>query len=86
MANLEYSLPNKSGDRANLKVRAAGLIVACPVSQDNPAICPLRAVRHLSLRERYRWLDSLEPLQLRRLLEQHAECIVTREHSDHEPA
>jgi hypothetical protein len=86
MPNLEYALPAKSGDRAYLKSRVAGLLVACPVTQDNPFDCPLRAVRQQPLRERFRWLESLRPDQLRGFLDQHAACITRKEAENHEPA
>jgi len=86
MPHLEYSLPTKSGDLASLKGRMAGLLVACPVTQDNPFDCPLKSVRQLPLRERYRWLDALRPDQMRTFLAQHGACIVRKEQENHEPA
>jgi len=86
MPNLEYAIPAKSGDNALLKARVAGLLVACPVTQDNPFDCPLQAVRRQPLRERYRWLEALHPDQLRGFLDQHAACIVRKETENHEPA
>ncbi len=86
MPNLEYALPVKSGDLAQMKVRATGLLVACPHSQDNPYDCPLHAVRERPLRERYHWLESLQPGQLKKLLDQHSECILRKEQMDREPA
>ncbi len=79
MPNLEYALPMKSGDLAYVKGRMAGLLVACPVTQDNPFDCPLKSVRQLPLRERFRWLDTLRPDQLRAFLNQHGACIVRKE-------
>ena len=86
MANLEYALPSKSGDLAHLKGRMAGLLVACPVTQDNPFDCPLKSVRLLPLRERYLWLETLRAEQMRTFLAQHGECIVRKEQENHEPA
>ena len=86
MPNLEYALPAKSGDLAQLKGRMAGLLVACPVTQDNPFDCPLRFVRRLPLRERYRWLECLRADQMRTLLAQHGECLNRKEQENHEPA
>jgi hypothetical protein len=86
MSKLEYALPAKSGDIASQKSRMAGLLVACPVTQDNPYDCPLKSVRQLPLRERYRWLDTLRPDQMRGFLKQHNDCIVRKEQENHEPA
>jgi len=86
MTELEYSRPGKSGDITRIKARVAGLLVSCPVTQDNPPDCPLRAVRRLPLRARYRWLDDLPPGRMKQLLEQHGECIVRKERENHEPA
>lgn len=86
MSHLEYALPAKTGDIANMKARVAGLIVSCPISQDNPDDCPLHAVRRLPLHERYHWLESLKPEQMRNFLNQHAVCIVRKEQESHEPA
>ena len=86
MPHLEYALPTKSGDLASLKSRMAGLLVACPVTQDNPFDCPLQSVRRLPLRQRYRWLETLRPDQMRAFLNQHGTCIVRKERENHEPA
>jgi len=86
MPSLEYALPAKSGDPAHLKGRMAGLLVACPVTQDNPFDCPLRSVRRLPLRERYRWLETLRADQTRTFLAQHGACLARKEQEDHEPA
>jgi len=85
MSHLERSLPVKAGGNTHLRGRAAGLIISCPVCQDNPADCPLHAVRQLSLRERYRWLEALPPEQMRKLLDQHSECIRRKELAAGEP-
>jgi hypothetical protein len=86
MATLEYALPPKSGEAALLKSRTMGLLVACPLLQDNPVDCPLHALRRQPLRERYRWLNELPPTQVQRLLEQHAECFNQKNRQGDEPA
>ncbi len=86
MPNLDYDLPTKTGDLAVLKARVAGLMIACPVTQDNPFDCPLKSVRLLPLRERYRWLETLQPDQLRGFHAQHCACIQRKEQENHEPA
>jgi hypothetical protein len=86
MTDLDYALPTKTGDLAVLKARVAGLMIACPVTQDNPFDCPLKSVRMLPLHERYRWLGTLHPDQVRGCLDQHGACILRKEQETHEPA
>ena len=86
MSPMEYSLPVKSGEIAQMKGRAAGLVISCPVTQDNPDDCPLHVVRQLPLGERYRWIGTLLPEQMKKLLDQHSECIVRKEQAEREPA
>jgi|GEM_PF-2269727 len=86
MTDLDYALPTKTADHSLVKARVAGLMIACPVTQDNPFDCPLKSVRQLPLRERYRWLDSLRTDQLHEFLTQHGKCIMRKECENHEPA
>ncbi|HTL66085.1 MAG TPA: hypothetical protein VL200_00345 [Lacunisphaera sp.] len=86
MPELEYALPDHAGELRRLRARAAGLLVTCPLSQDNPFDCPLRSVRLRPMRERYRWLDSLAPAQLSGLIAQHTDCLLRKENERHEPA
>jgi hypothetical protein len=86
MATLEYALPPKSGDAALLKSRTMGLLVACPIRQDNPPDCPLHALRQQPLRERYRWLNELPPAQVQSLMAQHSECFNRKTQDEDEPA
>jgi hypothetical protein len=86
MATLEYALPPKSGEAALLKSRMMGLLVACPIHQDNPADCPLHALRGQALRERYSWLNELPPLQVQRFMQQHCECFTRKTQEGDEPA
>lgn len=86
MPELEYALPDHAGELQRLRARAAGLLVACPLSQDNPFDCPLRSVRQRPMHERYLWLDSLPPPQLCGLIDQHSACLARKESERHEPA
>jgi hypothetical protein len=86
MSNFEYALPPKSGEAALLKSRLTGLLMACPIGQDNPPDCPLHALRQQPLCERYRWLGNLPRSQMNGLVEQHTECYARKVQAEHEPA
>lgn len=86
MANLEYALPPKSGEAALVKARLTGLLMACPIGQDNPPDCPLHALRQQPVRDRFLWLGHLPRSQMNGLLEQHTECYARKVHHEPEPA
>ena len=86
MATLEYAFPPKSGDAALFKSRIMGLLVACPIHQDNPADCPLHALRTQPMRNRYSWMNELPPLQVQCLMEQHGACFARKSQEENEPA
>jgi hypothetical protein len=48
---------------------------ACPVHEDNPADCPLRAVRALKPAKRRQWLNTLSDDELKYLAEYHRVCF-----------
>ncbi|RMG39829.1 MAG: hypothetical protein D6719_12365 [Candidatus Dadabacteria bacterium] len=60
------------------KVWARGLIVACPFGKELPD-CPLREVRKLPLKERFKILEAMPEEELDRILEHHEKCSARRE-------
>ena len=48
---------------------------ACPIHDDNPADCPLHAVRTLKPAKRRKWLNGLSDDELAYLTEYHRVCL-----------
>lgn len=54
------------------------LSVACPVDQDNPCDCPFSNIRHLSLKARLKWVNTLSPEVMDGLQQFHVGCLRAR--------
>lgn len=54
--------------------RVAGLLAACPASQDNPAECPLSQARRLSGLDLISWLFALTHQQVVAIENAHTAC------------
>jgi hypothetical protein len=54
------------------------LINVCPVNQDNPADCPLFALRKMGRRQRLHWVAALERADLEYLATYHNVCMSVR--------
>ena len=80
---MEYGEDSREGlmnsiDVENREELLAGLLKlcdACPIHKDNPADCPLHAMRALKPAKRRQWLNTLSDDELRYLAEYHRVCF-----------
>ena len=63
-----------SANRAPFEAEAMRLILECPYRGDNPAFCPLNAVRKLDLWDRVKWVSCLTEEDLVYLSNYHWVC------------
>lgn len=68
--------PKRSDEALRKRRRAAinKLIVECPVTRNNPTMCPLNAVRGKRMPTRLQWIDSLQDEDLGFLSDYHKVC------------
>lgn len=62
--------------------RLFGLIMACPVKQDNPSDCPLHKIRQLPVKERIIWVKSRTHQETLDILEHHSFCLRQKQLMD----
>lgn len=55
--------------------RLIGLVMACPLQQDNPSDCPLHKIRQLPVKERFIWVKSRAQKEALEILRQHSICL-----------
>jgi len=65
--------------RLHLKKAIAGLVKACPMSIDNPSLCPLHPVRKKGRTLRTRWLDALTVEDMAYIADYHKVCLKWQE-------
>lgn len=66
-------------DPEALKAQVRALTVACPVTHDNPAGCPLHDLRLVPAPALNVWLISLSLDDLQKIITRHNLCLHTRE-------
>lgn len=49
--------------------RALGLLMDCPITRDNPAVCPFEELRRLPIAERLQWYRALTVSERHNLVE-----------------
>lgn len=54
------------------------LAEGCPVTESNPADCPLHLVRKLNPSQRYQWFDALGEHGLTYLASYHQVCLTKK--------
>jgi hypothetical protein len=72
------SPPPALADVDELKDKIHRLIVACPVTRDNPVGCQLHAIRQMSAHARAAWAASQTIDELQQIATRHHACMQTR--------
>lgn len=77
---MPIATPIDINDIEALKIFEYGLVMACPVNNNdpNPLSCPLHNVRLLSIAERFQWVDNLSEMKCVKVYKNFRRCSLSK--------